>query len=54
MTGLQAREILSRVPGLEIAPEDYGDLDAEQFLFQQRAQEWADQGTVRDHRKQPS
>ena len=47
MTGPQIPDILSRVPSLEIAPEDYGDLDSEQLVFQQRAQQWADWGTVR-------
>ena len=54
MTGPQIRDILSRVPDLEIAPEDYGDLDAEQLVFQQRAQQWADRGTGRDHSKRAS
>jgi hypothetical protein len=33
MTGPQIRDILSRVPGLEIAPEDYGDLDPSSSFF---------------------
>ena len=51
MTGPQIRDILRRVPDLEIAPEDYGDLDAEQLVFQQRALQWADRGTVRQYSK---
>ncbi len=54
MTGAQIRDILSRVPSLEIAPEDYGDLDSEQLVFQQRAQQWADRGTVRQQSKRAS
>ena len=54
MTGVEIRDILSRVPSLEIAPEDYGDLDSEQLVFQQRAQQWADRGTVRQQSKRAS
>ena len=33
MTGPQIRDILRRVPDLEIAPENYGDLDASSSFF---------------------